>query len=194
MIPYNSAYGNYSTRSFADIWPTSSDFTTDLASTALGASIVSMGVTTAKQETIWALLFAKYGNSHIASSDETQFLYQIATTIFQYGPTWIKRLDVQDTIRNLSVSDLILGSQSINNHAYNPSTAPSTATLEELTTIDDQSTGKWKKSKMDAYSQLQAILEDDVTGKFLDKFKGLFIRITQPQVPLWYVTEENEDE
>ena len=70
-----------------------------------------------------------------------------------YGPTWEKRLDIQEKLRNISDDELRLGSKAIYNHALNPSTAPSTQALEELSYINDQSTSNYRKSKMDAYMQ-----------------------------------------
>lgn len=71
-----------------------------------------------------------------------------------YGPAWERRLEIQDTLRTMSEDELIKGSKQIVNHSYNPSTAPSTSTLEELTTINEQNTNNYKKGKLDAYAFL----------------------------------------
>jgi hypothetical protein len=76
------------------------------------------------------------------------------SVIFQYGPTWQKRLDIQAKIRGLTDSDILIGSKAIYNTALNPSTAPSTGSLEELTYINSQNTTNYKKSKLEAYAQL----------------------------------------
>ena len=88
----------------------------------------------------------------------------------------------------MSEDDLRESAKAIYNHSYNPSTAPSTDTLDELTTINDQNVTKHKRSRTDAYALLLSLLETDVTGEFLDKFKKLFITIVEPELPLWYVT------
>ena len=36
------------------------------------------------------------------------------------------------------------------------------------------------------------MLRSDVTEEFLGKFKRLFIYIVEPESPLWYVTDINE--
>lgn len=61
---------------------------------------------------------------------------------------------MQNELRTMSDDDLIKGSKQIVNHSYNPSTTPSTATLEELTTINEQNTNNYKRSKLDAYAFL----------------------------------------
>lgn len=114
------------------------------------------------------------------------------TVIFQYGPTWEKRLDIQAKLRNISESELLKGTKAIYNHAYNPSTEPGTGTLDELEYINDQNTTNYSKSKMDAYTQLIDLLETDVTGQFLDRFKPLFAKFVYTRPDL-YVTEDDEE-
>ena len=46
---------------------------------------------------------------------------------------------------------------------------------------------------MEGYSILLSLLETDVTESFLDKFKKLFLKIVQPELPLWYATETDSD-
>ena len=65
--------------------------------------------------------------------------------IYQYGPTWEKRLDIQKSLRGLTEEDIRGGTRQINNHAWNPGTEPSTATLDELTTTNEQTSTKYTK-------------------------------------------------
>lgn len=179
---YNgSYYGGFRTRTFADIFPSVEEFISELSKTQLDLHEVDLN-------TLYYLLYARYGNSNISHSSETQFKFAVSSTIFQYGPTWMKRLEVQKSLRALSETELMTGGKAIYNHSYNPSTAPSTSTLDELTTINDQNTTNYKKSKMEAYSTLLALLETDVTGEFIDKFKRLFLVIAAPDFPLLYET------
>lgn len=180
---HNSLYGNYRQRTFSNIWENVDEFKEDYSDNGIGVSISDDNATT-----LYYLLYARYGNSTIASSDENQFKYKLFSIIFQYGPTWEKRLDIQKKLREMSEDDLRESAKAIYNHSYNPSTAPSTDTIDELTTINDQNVTKHKRSKTDAYALLLSLLETDVTGEFLDKFKKLFITIVEPELPLWYVT------
>lgn len=188
MIPCNSYYGNYRTRKFTDIYPNVDAFITDYNSVGIPKQIQED-----LAKTLYYLLYARYGNSHIANNDENQFKYKLFSTIFMYGPTWEKRLDIQTKLRNLTEEELLKGSKSINNHSYNPSTEPSTDTLEELTTINEQNTNQFKKSKLDAYNLLWNLLSTDVTERFIYEFKKLFLQIVEPQEPLWYITDEGGD-
>lgn len=173
------------TRTFCDIWGTVTDFTTDF-----GTSPWSSAITATNKQTLYYLLYARYGNSHIASSDENQFKYKVYSIIFQYGPTWEKQLSLQQTFRTMSEADLIQGAKTIFNHAHNPGTAPTTGTLEELTYIDDQNTANYKKNKLDAYYLLVGLLKEDVTEQFLRRFERLFIKFVSPEPPFIYIQEE----
>lgn len=183
-----SLYGNYRQVKFTDVWQTAASFVSDYKNNGIETTISDKTATT-----LYYLLYSRYGNSVLASSDTNRFKYDVWATIFSYGPTWEKRLEIQDKLRNLTDDELFNGATQIYNHAYNPGTAPSTNTLDELTAINEQNTSKSKKGKMDAYAMLIALLETDVTESFLDKFKKLFLKVVQPELPLWYATNIVDD-
>ena len=184
-----SLYGNYRQVKFTDVWQTAESFVSDYKNNGIETTISDKTATT-----LYYLLYSRYGNSVLASSDTNRFKYDVWATIFSYGPTWEKRLEIQDKLRNLTDDELFNGATQIYNHAYNPGTAPSTNTLDELTAINEQNTSKSKKGKMDAYAMLIALLETDVTESFLDKFKKLFLKVVQPELPLWYATNIVDDD
>lgn len=180
----------YSTELFTDVWEAVEDFMEDYQNVGIPTSI-----STTSAQTLYYLLYAKYGNNPIANRDVNQFKYKVFATIYEYGPTWEKRLAIQKKLRDLSDDDLIKGSKAIYNSALNPSTAPSTATLEELEYINSQNTTNYKKSKMEAYAQLWDLLSTDVTTEFINRFRVCFKQFVAPERPLVYVTEvDDEDE
>jgi len=182
----------YSTVLFTEVWDDVDEFKTDLAASPFAGSISAADPDNVSL--VFYLLYARYGNNPIANRDVNQFKYKIFSVIFQFGPTWEKRLDIQSKLRAISDEDLLKGSKAIYNAALNPSTTPSTSTLEELTYINSQNTTNYKKSKMDAYAQLWELLSTDVTGAFIEKFKICFKQFVAPERPLIYVTEETEQE
>ena len=184
----NSVYGNYRTRKFADIWPSVDVFLKDYQESAIPQKLK-----TADATTLYYLLYARYGNSSIANSDENQFKYKVFSTIYIGGATWAKKQEIQDKLREMTEDEILAGSKAINNHAYNPQTAPTTDTVEELDYINEQNTTKYKKSKLDGYAMLWAILNDGVTEKFLREFRYHFLVVVEPQLPLWYVTNISAD-
>ena len=182
---------------FTDIYNNAEDFVNDYKTSGLYIDFdndpnkVSIKISDDSAKTLYYLLYAKYGNSSIRNWDETQFKYKLFSTIFMYGPSWEKRLEVQAKLRALKDEELTLGAKQIFNHSYNPSTAPSTDTLDELTTINDQNVTKNQRSKLDAYNLLLSLLETDVTNEFLNKFKPLFMQIgfDEPDI---FITEIEE--
>lgn len=184
----DSVYGNYRTRKFADIWPSADAFIQDYQ-----ASAIPQKLKVADATTLYYLLYARYGNSSIANSDENQFKYKIFSTIYIGGATWAKKQEIQDKLREMTEDEILAGTKAINNHAYNPQTAPTTDTVEELEYINEQNTTKYKKSKLDGYALLWAILNDGVTERFLREFRYHFLVVVEPQLPLWYVTDISGD-
>lgn len=185
-----SVFGTYDTRKFTDVWGDAQTFLTDFQNSGLDGDTTSRTIADTAVNTLYYLLYSAYGNSHVANSDENQFKYKVFSTIFMYGPSWAKRLDIQKKLRELSDDEILIGTKQIFNHSFNPSTEPSTSTLEELTTINEQNTNTVKKGKLDAYTMLWSIITTDVTKEFIDKFKKCFLQVAQPQRPLWYVSEE----
>lgn len=188
----NSLYGNFRTQTFNNIYENVNDFTDEFYFYSnIGLNPEFSSQTTIS--TIFYLLSANYGNSSIVNLDENQFKLKLFSIIYQYGPTWEKRLDIQKKLRSLSEKDIISGSKVIYNHANNPGTSPSTDDLTELPYINEQNTNNYVKNKIEGYANLTNLLETDVTQEFISKFKKLFMTIVEPELPLWYVTDIEEE-
>lgn len=143
--------------------------------------------------TAYWLLLAEFANSTIANDDETQFKNRLFATIFRYGPTWEKRLEVQNKIRNLTEAEIATGAKQIINKAEHPGTQPSTASLEELDMISEQNVVNNKRDKLSGYNNLLALLETDVTASFIDRFRPLFLKCVAPERPTLYRNVIEED-
>lgn len=97
--PYIAAYD---TVLMTDVWESSAEFLKDYKHVGIPTTISDPNATT-----LFYLLYAKYGNNPIANYDITQFKYKVFSVIFQHGPTWEKKLAVQETLRGLQLSDLL---------------------------------------------------------------------------------------
>ena len=271
MIP------QYDTKIFTDIWEDKDEFLYDYKNVGIPTTISDSNATT-----LYYLLYARYGNNPIANYDEEQFKYKVMSIIFQYGPTWEKRLGIQTTLRGLQIEDLVsdgsfselFGHQGaassnttdssnstrtidndttstgtvtidtdndttdVKNHAYNPSTAPAVNAYDPLGYINEQNATKnvldgtqettndlagtsdttdqvyangtkaitsndsatdsttrtLTTGKLKAYERLLALLETDVTGQFISKFKVCFKQFVLPERTWIYVTEVEDDE
>lgn len=193
---YETHFNIFNTRRFADIYNEPQALISDFNDS--GFSSVFADANTSLTN-IYCLLYARYGNSHIANSDENQFKYLLFAVIWQYGPSWEKRLQIQEKLRGLSLddnSDIYKGSKAIYNSALNPSTAVASDDENggELPFVNSQNTTKYKKSKLDGLAYLNSLIETDVTKQFIERFKNLFIKVIKTDKPLLYETDLQGEE
>ena len=182
----------YITKTFTQVYESYEAFKSDYDQLI---KLVSGGVLPLSEDNVKAtfyLLYARYGNTPIVNYDETQFKMKLMSNIANYGPIWEKKKKIQLSLRELTEAELLQGAKQIYNHAFNPSTEPSTQELEELTHINEQNVTNNKKSKMEAYAILWANLHVDATDEFLNKFKNCFSRFVGDQCPIIYVEEDDE--
>lgn len=187
----DNIYGNYRNLKFTDVWINENEFLNDYAECG-----IPQGISQEYAKTLFYLLYAKYGNSTIASCDVNQFKYKTFATIFSYGPAWEKRVKLQELIKieEGEIEQYAVGNKQINNHAYNPSEPGSTQSLDELLQINEQRSSGLKRGKLETYGTLIELIETDVTEEFLARFKNLFLIVVAPELPLWYKTSEVDDE
>ena len=166
----------YNTRTFTDIFGNYSVFKTEYTATQKFPMVIDAADTdshVSNLQILYYLLYSKYGNSPIANSDENQFKTKLGAVIWQYGPTWEKKVEIQNTLRGLSEAQIKTGAikavtntgtvsasgsnsynnlkstdsgSDIHNHAYNPGTEPTTQTTTELNYINEQQVDKYGKS------------------------------------------------
>lgn len=149
-------------------------------------------ITSTNARRLFYLLYSRYGNSSLATTDITRFKYRLYDIIYQYGPSWEKKLDIQNQVRALTADEIATGAKAIYNSAYNPGTAPSTATLEELTAINEQKTTNYTKGKIEALANQWEMINNDVTNAFLEKFKVLFTKVAVPTRRCLFPVEDEE--
>ena len=167
------------TKTFNEIWGNYTTFKTDFSTSPFTGIITEPNL-----EILYYLLYAKFGNSFITNLDENQWKFKVFSTIWKYGPAWEKKLEIQANLKELDINseDFLKGAKAIYNKALNPETNPTTAALEELTYINEQNTTNYKKSKMDALTQLWNLIATDVTESFLERFAPLFKKIWNPGI------------
>lgn len=180
----NNVYNNLT---FSQVFPSVDLFQNDWES-----FIALKNIPEDKAQLTWYLLTAQYGSTPIANQTADLFKIKVFSTMYQYGPSWVKKLEIQETIRELSVDELRTGAKNIYNRALNPDTAPTTDTIDEITYINEQNVQKTIKSPLQAYNELKMILEDDVTKEYISRFKKFFRNVVMCDNALLYVTEEEE--
>ena len=187
MLMNDALFGTYITETFSDIFTSEADF----VNFVMESPTIPAKISQRSTATLFWLLYARYGENHIINTNINLFKQKVLATIFMYGPTWEKRLQIQEELRGLE--DLTEGSTATYNSALNPG---------YLQDIDSQATQKinaqnktiYKKTKMEGYANLMALLEKDVTEEFLRKFRHLFNPIVAPAGKLVYATTPEEQE
>ena len=174
---------------FSDIYNTLDKFKDDYEN--LGFPQIFLNDTTIT--TLYYLLLGRYANSTIANYDNNQFRIRLFSIIWQYGGTWEKKVDIQKSLRELSLdadSEIFKGGKAIYNAAANPSVTPASGADTELPFINSQNVTTYKKSRLDGLTMLYNLLQNDVTEEFLRRFEKLFKNIVYSGRTLLYVTEE----
>lgn len=186
MLSNLSYYGGFRTRTFSDIFPSYNDFLLKYNETnTVQTTIAGLD----DPENVFQALYAKYGNSHIAFSDENQFVFAVWTALKQGAVSYNLALRANKRLNEMSEEELRFGGKAIYNHSFNPSTAPSTSTMEELLTINDQNTTNYKKTVMEGYAAALGLVDKNYMSKLVDSLKDLFLKVLEPDYPLLYKTE-----
>ena len=177
------------TITFNQVWKNYDLFKTDYDASPFAGAIHEGEVIEGKTmpdnlQILYYLLYAKFGNSFITNLDDKQWKFKVFSTIWKFGPTWEKKLEIQAELKELDIKskDFLKGARAIYNKALNPESDPSTAALEELTYINEQTATNYEKSKMDALTQLWSLIVTDVTERFLERFTPLFKKIWNPGI------------
>lgn len=179
----------FMTARFTDIFPTEDVFLESYAE--LPTFYTEMIDEDLAKATFW-LLYSKYGNSSISGLDINQWTYRLWTNVFSNGPKWQKHLDINKTIRALQIDDITDGTLAIYNHAYNPATEITTDEKNPdglITTVNDQNTTKYRRSKMQALEEYVGLLKKDPTEAYINTFRDLFLKIVEPYEEQLYETE-----
>lgn len=187
---YNgSVFGAYNTLKFSDVWDSPQAFTNELAASGLDFD----ARLTQRFPTLFLLLYSRYGNSHFANMDLAQSKYKVFATIWQWGPAWAKKLELQQMVRDLSEEELSTGNITLGNTTLNTNetVADPTAMLSRL---NDQHAQITKRGKIEQINSVIMLIENDVTEQFLDKFKPIFAACTTPSDLLVYDVDEDVDD
>ena len=176
----------YDTILFTGVWHTQEAFITDY----MQAKITPV-LNQEQASMVYFLLYSRYGNAPIAFRDVEQFKYAVFATVFQYAPTWLKKLEIQEKLRGLTEKQLLAGGKNITNYALHPDEDPSDGSLEELEHISQQTVVGHKRGRVEAYANLLRLLEDDVTESFLERFRKLFLKFLSPYRSAIYPNKED---
>lgn len=182
-------YGKSRMPTFSHVWESAELFLENYKNNGIPTTLDDITI-----NTLYYLLYSRYANSVVASSDVNRFKYNVFAIIWQHGKTWKRRREIQESLQNLTDDQITEGSRQIYNTANNPSVEPGTFSEEELSFINNQNVSKNRKGKLEGYALLWDLLKTDPTEAFLERFKSLFKTVAYPEIPLLYATENTENE
>ena len=142
---------------------------------------------------LYFLLYARYGNKHFANMDINQSKYKVFSTIWMYGPSWAKEVELQEQLRNLTDDELAAGNITLNNTVLNEGTTVADPT-KMLDHLNDQRASVTQRGRIERINSVLMLLKDDVTEKFLDRFKPIFAIVTTPTNELLYEVDDDLDD
>lgn len=179
------------TKTFSQIFPSYEAFKAD-------KELIGLPETFQEPEflkTVYILLMGEYASSSIMNMSEAQFRIRFWSRVMSYGGQYERELSMQQKLLSMSDDELQISSKVIYNTSLNPSTEPTTDTMYELTTINQQNTTSHKRSLLNAYGFLNDLLDDNLTKKFVKRFKDLFVvNCYNIGNQLYYKTMEGENE
>lgn len=180
----------YNTLSLSGVWEDSDAFIKDIKASPFP---LDETITDEYLTLIFYLIFGRFGDAPIINGNVNFWKYKVFSLVWQYSPEWIKKLDIQKSLRNLTLDELLKGSDAIYNHAYNPSTEPGTHTTDELDYINEQNVTKYRKAKVDAYLMQWQVLNSSITQNYLNRFAKLFKIFVSPDNDAVFVSDAESD-
>ena len=184
----NSLYGNYRTNKFQEIWESPDDFYAFYSTNGIFPTTISED----NCRVLYGLLYSRYGNDPIRSSDQNRFKLQVMSIIWQYGPAWEKKLMIQKSLRDLTIDQLREGSYSVSGAGQHPGSTLSDTDIKTAG-VNDYSRQNTTKGYLEAYGTLNTILDDRFMIEFIDRFKSLFRIVVMPEDPLYYKVDAEEE-
>ena len=176
-------FGEMWTKSFSDYFPDVETFLNKFHESPFNGCIKDESATI-----LYYMLLGRYGESSYKSFNDYNNMLKTFTIIYQYGPTWEKRVELQKIFREMTLDKLKTGTLMIFNHAFNP-TVPLAENEKIIKGINEQNTNQAIKNDAESYSMLWSMLKVDVSEYFLDLFNKLFLQVVQPQIPAIYTND-----
>lgn len=137
----------------------------------------------------YLVLMGEFASNNLSNMSVDQFRIRFWTRLNQYAPQYERELEIQKNLIQMTEAEITTSSEAIYNTALNPSQPLSLNTPDgKVREINQQNVTQHKRSKLDAYAYLTDLLNNDLTSRFVDKFRNLFT-VVLTGTPLYYTTE-----
>lgn len=182
----------YDTKLMTQVWDSATKFVYDYNHVGIPTTITDQNATT-----LYYLLYARYGNTPIANFDENQFKYKVFSVIFQYGPTWEKRLEVQGLLRQMSLDDMTVEAITATSNTATASTTASRSGSDDYSRNYNEAgtntgtVGNVSASSTTATNDSNTSTEGDAEDIKNHAFNPGTAPSTTAYAPLNYINEQN---
>ena len=160
--------------------------------TWLASPFYTSSLTIADLEDIYNHLLAQYYNWHFVYLDDLGIALNVMHIIHDYYPNCKERLKLVDDLRSLTLDDFKKSGIMIDSQGSNPKTATDMDELIDL--VDSQNASFQLKSDEQALRAKFASLYDGVMDEFIDRFKGLFVKLYTGVNSYIYTNDIEEEE
>lgn len=138
---------------------------------------------------IYLKICIKYAVSNIRFTIKEMFIYQFCSIFDDEFSKFKRRYDINQNLKNITIDNIKILSETISNTADNPNYTPDTPD-KALDYITQQNAVFQKINDLDAYARQLESLMTEGFEEFLNKFKELFVALVDNS-PIFY--EDNED-
>lgn len=130
-------------------------------------------------------LLGRYAESHVRYHNPTQFKLAFLSNDIEARARLRAKLKANETLRNLELSEILEGGQSIVNVATNPDTEPSTEIFEPLPYVNTQNAQKDTLSKVNALYNWKHSVGGQAYNEYLDSFRKLFRHVLSEEIVVY---------
>ena len=125
---------------------------------------------------LYYVLANRYSNCNLAYETEDEFIAEFGIAYLQYFNEFLTKKKLTDEIYKLSLDDLLIASESMNNFSNNPNYI-TTDGWETLTYISQQSRGRAKAGKLIGYVNALRQMPDAQIDGMIKAFDYLWLDI-----------------
>lgn len=179
---------SYITRKFGEIWVDEPTFTAEMFKLMTDAYDTTL--TEAQCKRLFYELSARFTGSNVRYTDEFQFKLRLGSIMSQYGPLYFSNLELVAQAQGTELDQFMTAGKTLMNAAQNNATLPGVGTDQELPYVNSQNVVNTKRAIDIALDAKKSFLRDEFTKQFYTRFNELFISIIYPQMPMWFITEE----
>lgn len=183
-----------STSTPEDLWQTTDMFYNDFMASPFSGDVDNNLYNRADLDKVFWHLMSKYDESHYSYKSDDKCKLKTFHVIHQYLPTYLKRIELQERIRNMTDQDLFDSGKQVVKSANTPDVEEDMNSLSTPQYTDNIQVQNRQSAKLLAIQQQYGSILDNVWDEFIDKFAFLFKKFMFIPYDYIYINEEGDEE